>query len=47
LLMKLSKSAFAEVFKAGALWQLAAQVAAIDVLAVAMALVLFPYLWKD
>jgi heme exporter protein B len=47
LLMKLSKSAFAEVFKAGALWQLAAQVAAIDVLAIAMALVLFPYLWKD
>lgn len=47
LLMKLSKVAFAEVFKQGAVMQLSLLVAGLDVLVVAMAVVLFPYLWKD
>ena len=47
LLMKLSKVAFAEVFKQGAVMQLSLLVGGLDMLVVAMALVLFPYLWKD
>jgi heme exporter protein B len=47
LLMRLSKAAFAEVFKEGALLQLCALVAGLDVLVIALAVILFPYLWKD
>ena len=47
LLMRLSKSAFAEVFREGAVWQLAGLVAGLDVLVIVMAVILFPYLWKD
>jgi heme exporter protein B len=47
LLMKLSKVAFAEVFRQGAVMQLSALIVGLDVLVVVMAVVLFPYLWKD
>ncbi|MBS1509815.1 MAG: heme exporter protein CcmB [Bacteroidetes bacterium] len=47
LLMRLSKVAFAEVFRAGAVMQLTLLVGGLDVLVVVMAVVLFPYLWKD
>ncbi|MFZ1784269.1 MAG: heme exporter protein CcmB [Ferruginibacter sp.] len=47
LLMRLSKSAFAEVFREGAVLQLAALITGLDVLVIAMAIILFPYLWKD
>ena len=47
LLMRLSKAAFAEVFREGAVLQLAALIAGLDVLVIAMAIILFPYLWKD
>jgi len=47
LLMKLSKAAFAEVFREGAVMQLAGLIGGLDVLVTAMAIVLFPYLWKD
>lgn len=47
LLMRLSKSAFAEVFREGAVLQLEGLIAGLDVLVIAMAVVLFPYLWKD
>lgn len=47
LLMRLSKVAFAEVFREGAVLQLAGLVAGMDILVVALAVVLFPYLWKD
>jgi heme exporter protein B len=47
LLMKLSKVAFAEVFRAGAVLQLSTLIIGLDVLVIAMAVVLFPYLWKD
>jgi heme exporter protein B len=47
LLMKLSKVAFAEVFREGAIIQLSGLIIGLDVLVIAMAVVLFPYLWKD
>ena len=47
MLMKLSKAAFAEVFKEGAVLQLAGLIIALDVLVIALAVILFPYLWKD
>jgi heme exporter protein B len=47
ILMKLSKVAFAEVFRQGAVMQLIGLVVGLDVLVIAMAIVLFPYLWKD
>jgi heme exporter protein B len=47
LLMRLSKSAFGEVFKDGAILQLAELIAGLDVAVVVLAVILFPYLWKD
>jgi len=47
LLMRLSKAAFAEVFREGAIWQLAGLVGLMDLLVIALAVILFPYLWKD
>lgn len=47
LLMKLSKAGFAEVFRDGAVFQLAAFIILLDVLVVVLAGILFPYLWKD
>ena len=47
MLMRLSKAAFAEVFRQGAVLQLAGLIAGLDVLVIAMAVILFPYLWKD
>jgi len=47
LLMRLSKSAFAEVFREGMVLQMAGLIAGLDVLVIAMAVILFPYLWKD
>jgi heme exporter protein B len=47
LLIRLSKTAFGEVFKEGAVWQLCGMVLGLDVLIVALALILFPFLWKE
>ncbi|MEO8412392.1 MAG: heme exporter protein CcmB [Ginsengibacter sp.] len=47
LLIRLSRSAFGEVFREGALWQLTFLLIALDILVVALAIVLFPFLWKD
>jgi ABC-type transport system involved in cytochrome c biogenesis, permease component len=47
LLMRLSKTAFAEVFKTGAVLQLSALIVGLDVLVIVMAVILFPYLWKE
>ena len=47
LLMRLSKAAFAEVFREGAVWQLAGLTGLMDLLVIALAVILFPYLWKD
>lgn len=47
MLMRLSKTAFAEQFREGAVMQLVLMISALDVLVIIMALILFPYLWKD
>ena len=47
LLMRLSKTAFGEVFRAGAVLQLAGLVLLMDLLVIVFAVILFPYLWKD
>lgn len=47
LLMRLSKAAFAEIFKQGAVMQLSALIIGLDILVIAMSVILFPYLWKD
>ena len=47
LLMRLSKTAFAEVFKEGAVLQLVGLVSLLDVLVIVLSTILFPYLWKD
>ena len=47
LLMRLSKTGFAEVFRDGAVWQLAGLIAGLDVLVFILAVILFPYLWKE
>ena len=47
LLMRLSKSGFAEVFREGAIWQLAGLIVGLDAAVFVLAVILFPYLWKD
>jgi heme exporter protein B len=47
LLMKLSKTAFAEIFKEGAVLQLSLLISGLDILVIALAIILFPFLWKD
>jgi len=47
LLMKLSKAAFAEVFRDGALLQLTGLTVLMDIMVIVLAVILFPYLWKD
>ncbi len=47
LLMRLSRSGFAEVFRNGAVLELAGLIGGLDVAVFVLAVVLFPYLWKD
>ncbi len=47
LLMRLSKVAFAEIFREGAVLQLVGLIGGLDILVIALAIILFPYLWKD
>lgn len=47
LLIKISKTGFAEVFKDGAVWQLAELITGLDILVVVLSVILFPFLWKD
>jgi heme exporter protein B len=47
LLMRLSKAAFAEIFQPGAVLQLAGLIGLMNVLVIVMAVILFPYLWKE
>ena len=47
LLMRLSKAAFSEVFRTGAVLQLSGLIGLMDILVIVLAVVLFPYLWKD
>jgi heme exporter protein B len=47
LLVKLSKSAFGEIFQEGAILQLSLLIAGLDVMVIALSIILFPFLWKD
>ncbi len=47
LLIRLSRSAFAEVFKESAVLQLTSLIIGLDVLIFVLAIILFPYLWKE
>lgn len=47
LIIRLSKTAFAEIFDAGAVWQLTGLVLMMDVLVIVLSIILFPFLWKD
>ncbi len=47
LLMKLSKSAFGEVFREGALLQISLLLTGFDIMVIALAVILFPFLWRD
>ncbi len=47
LILKLSKVAFAEVFREGAVLQLVGLISLMDILVIALAVILFPFLWKD
>lgn len=47
LLHRLSRIAFAEVFRTGAVLQLIGLILLFDMLVVVLALILFPFLWKD
>ncbi len=46
LLSRISKSVFLPVLQAG-LWQMVLLVAALDILIIILAVILFPFLWKD
>jgi heme exporter protein B len=47
LLIRLSKSAFGEVFREGALLQISLLLIGLDLLVIVLAIILFPFLWKD
>lgn len=47
LLIRLSKAAFGEVFKTGAVLSITSLLAGLNILVLIMALILFQYLWKD
>lgn len=47
LLIRLSKSAFGEVFREGALLQISLLLTGLNILVFVLAIILFPYLWKD
>ncbi|MEP6928038.1 MAG: heme exporter protein CcmB [Ginsengibacter sp.] len=47
LLIRLSKVAFGEVFREGALLQISLLLIAMDILVIVLAIILFPFLWKD
>jgi len=47
LLIRISKSAFGEIFKDGAVLQMVLLLGGLDILVVALCLILFPFLWKD
>lgn len=47
LVMRLSKSAFGEVFREGAVLQITSLLAGLDILVITLAIILFPFLWKN
>jgi heme exporter protein B len=47
LLIRLSRAAYGEVFREGALFQISLLLGGLDVLVIVLSIVLFPFLWKD
>jgi heme exporter protein B len=47
LLIKLSKAAFGEIYGDGVVTQVTLLLVGLDVLVIALAIILFPFLWKD
>lgn len=47
ILIRLSKSAIGEVFREGALWQMSFLLTGLNVLVCVLAIILFPFLWRD
>ena len=47
LLMKLSKASFGEIFRDGALLKLSELIVGLDLLVFVLAVILFPFLWKE
>lgn len=47
LLIRLSKSAFGEIFREGAITQITLLIAGLDIMVIALSIILFPFLWKD
>ena len=47
LLVRLSRDAFGEVFRAGAVWKITALLAGLDGMIILLSIILFPFLWKD
>ncbi|TWI79106.1 heme exporter protein B [Lacibacter cauensis] len=47
LLIRISKAAFGELFKDGAILQMVFLLGGLDVLVLALCMILFPFLWKD
>ena len=47
LLIRLSKAAFGEVFREGALLQITLLLTGLDILVITLSVILFPFLWKD
>ena len=47
LLIRISKSAFGEVFREGTVQQLVLLLGGLDILVIALCLILFPFLWKE
>jgi heme exporter protein B len=47
LLMRLSKVAFGEIFRDGALLNLSLLIIGFDLMVLALSIILFPFLWKD
>ena len=47
LLIRLSKTAYGEVFREGALMQICLLLSGLDLLVIVLAVILFPFLWKD
>lgn len=47
LLIRLSKSAFGEVFREGALLQISLLLIGLNILVIVLAIILFPFLWQD
>ena len=47
LLIRLSRSAFGEVFEEGAILQISLLLSGLNLMVIVLAIVLFPFLWKD